>query len=367
MSTEKQTLVSGDTPTGRLHLGHWVGSLENRVLLQDTYDCFFFVANVQGFTTRMDQPEAVRDNVLQVVMDYLACGIDPNRATLFIQSEVPALAELAHFFSMLVPLPRLMRNPTIKDEIRNKGLSENYPIGFLMYPVTQIADILAFKAQLVPVGEDQEPHMELTREVARRFNQLYCRVDSHISDAEYVKAGGLFPIPQTKLGRTRRLIGTGGPNAQGQLLKMSKSLNNAILLSDPPDVIRKKVMGMYTDPNRLKASDPGTVENNPLWVFHDAFNPDKEWVEQAKSQYRAGTIGDVACKKALVDVLVALLSPMQQRRAVYEADPKQVMDILKAGTQRANAIAENTLAQAKAAMSQGYFNREILLTHCTED
>ena len=191
---------------------------------------------------------------------------------------------------------------------------------------------------------------------------MYCNVDPHTADADYVANGGLFPIPQTKLGRTRRLVGTGGPNSQGQLVKMSKSLNNAIFLSDPPDVIRDKVMKMYTDPKRLRASDPGTVENNPLWIFHDTFNSDKQWVKQAKTQYQAGAIGDVACKKALVDVLVDLLTPMQQRRADFADDRAQVLSILRDGTAHANAIAEQTLLQAKQAMSQGYFKRDIRLT-----
>ncbi len=207
-----------------------------------------------------------------------------------------------------------MRNPTIKDEIRDKGLGDNYPFGFLLYAVGQTADILAFRPQIVPVGEDQIPHLEMTREVARRFDQLYCGVDPHTEDADYVKQGGLFPVVDVKLGRTRRLIGTGGPDANGNLLKMSKSLNNAILLSDDPDTVARKVKSMYTDPKRLKATDPGTVENNPLWVFHDTFNPDKQWVEEAKARYRAGTIGDVECKKRLIEVLVALIEPMRERR-----------------------------------------------------
>ncbi|MCD6055914.1 MAG: trpS [Gammaproteobacteria bacterium] len=360
--TNKARLISGDTPTGKLHLGHWVGSLENRVLLQKEYECFFFVANVQGFTTRMEEPQIVYQNALEIVTDYLACGIDPEIATIFIQSEVPAMAELAHFFSMLVPLPRLMRNPTIKDEIRNKGLSDNYSIGFLMYPVTQIADILTFRAEVVPVGEDQEPHMELTREVARRFNQLYCGVNSHTEDADYIKAGGLFPIPQTKLGRTKRLVGTGAPTAEGQLLKMSKSLNNAIFLSDPPDVIRQKIMAMFTDPNRLRATDPGKVENNPLWIFHDTFNPDKVWIEEAKDKYRKGQIGDVDCKKRLIEILIELLKPMQERRKLFEKDKHAVLTILRDGTERANQAAEETLRLAKKAMSQAYFKRDLRLT-----
>lgn len=352
---QKPRLLTGDTPTGRLHLGHWVGSVENRVRMQDEFDCYFLIANIQAFTTRMDRPGEVHQNVMEVMLDYLAAGIDPRRSTICIQSEIPAIAELTVFFSMLVPYARVMRNPTIKDEIRDKGLGDNYPFGFLMYPVSQAADILAFRADVVPVGEDQIPHLELTREVARRFNQMYCGVDSHTEDKDYVKSGGLFPIPEVILGRTRRLVGIGQPGADGNLLKMSKSLNNAIFLSDDPDTVKKKVMAMYTDPNRLKATDKGTVENNPLWIFHDTFNTDTSWVEDAKERYRAGTIGDVECKRKLIDVLVELIEPMRQRRLQYENDIHQVKKLLQEGTEKANASAQEALIAAKEKMHQRYF------------
>lgn len=355
MSIQKKRLLTGDTPTGRLHLGHWVGSVENRIALQDEYDCYFIIANMHAFTTRMDKPDEIRQSVIDIATDYLAAGIDPQRSTMFIQSEIPAIADLTFFFSMLIPYPRLMRNPTIKDEIRDKGLGDNYPFGFLLYPVGQVADILAFRPHIVPVGEDQIPHIEMTREVARRFNQLYCGVDSHTEDQDYLKKGGLFPIVDVKLGRSRKLIGTGGPNAEGNLLKMSKSLNNTILLSDDSDTIAKKIRGMYTDPNRLKATDPGTTDNNPLWIFHETFNPDQQWVKEAEERYRQGTIGDVECKKKLIDILVALIEPIRQRRLVYENDPGQVLAILKAGTEKANHVAEETLKLAKQAMRQDYF------------
>lgn len=355
MTQQKPRMLTGDTPTGRLHLGHWVGSLENRLQMQNNYDCYFIIANVQAFTTRMDRPADVHQNVMEVMMDYLAAGIDPTRSTIFLQSEIPAIAELTIFFSMLVPYPRVMRNPTIKDEIRDKGLGDNYPFGFLLYPISQVADILVFRPQIVPVGEDQIPHLELTREVARRFNQLYCNVDPHTEDADYIKQGGLFPIIETKLGRTRRLVGIGAPGPDGNLLKMSKSLNNAIYLSDDPDAIKKKVMAMYTDPKRLKATDKGSVENNPLWLFHEAFNPDTAWVDAAQERYRAGTIGDVECKKQLIDVLVAIIEPMRQRRIQFEQDLHYVKSILQAGTAKANAVASETLMLAKEAMHQRYF------------
>jgi len=349
---DKVTLLTGDTPTGRLHLGHWVGSLENRVALQDDYDCYFLLANTHAFTTRVDKPKDIRESVLDITIDYLAAGIDPQKSTIFIESDVPAILELSLFFSMLIPYPRLMRNPTIKDEIRDKGLGENYSMGYLMYPIMQVADILAFCAEVVPVGEDQIPHLELTREVARRFNQLYCGVDPHTDDKDYVAKGGLFPIPEAKLGRVHRLIGLGAPTEDGRLLKMSKSLHNTIMLSDDPDTIKKKIMGMYTDPNRLRATDPGTVENNPLWIFHDTFNKDKAWLEESKARYRAGTIGDVECKRRLIDIIVELLKPMQARRAQYADDPAQVLQVVREGAQKANAKAQAVLRKAKEAMAQ---------------
>jgi tryptophanyl-tRNA synthetase len=355
MNSAKPRLLSGDTPTGRLHLGHWVGSVENRVQLQKEYDCYFIIANLHAFTTRMEQTAEIRQSVLDIATDYLAAGIDPQQSTMFIQSEIPAIPELTFFFSMLVPYTRLMRNPTIKDEIRDKGLGDNYPFGFLLYPVGQVADILAFRADIVPVGEDQIPHLEMTREVARRFDQLYCGVDSHTKDEDYIAKGGLFPIVNVLLGRVKRLIGTGGPDQHGNLLKMSKSLNNAIFLSDDADAIAKKIKAMYTDPKRLKVTDPGTTENNPLWIYHDTFNPDKAWVEEAKARYRAGEIGDVECKKKLIDILVSIIGPIQQRRQVFEKDPSQVLAILKEGTDKANAVANETLKLAKIAMRQDYF------------
>jgi len=355
----KPRILTGDTPTGKLHLGHWVGSLENRVKLQDEYECYFIIANAHAFTTRADQSAEIRQSVIDITTDYLAAGIDPERSTIFVQSEVPAIAELTFFLSMLVPFGRLMRNPTLKDEIRDKGLGENYSFGFLLYPVGQIADILAFRPKLVPVGEDQLAHLELTREVARRFNQMYCGVNPQTPDEENIAAGGLFPIIEPKLGRVKRLVGTGAPNAEGQLLKMSKSLNNAIYLSDDPDTVRKKVMAMYTDPNRKKATDPGTVENNPLWIFHETFNPDQQWVREVEEKYRAGGIGDVDCKKKLVEVLVTLIEPMRKRREEYEKDQEQVLQVLRQGTARANAVAEETLLLAKQALKQDFVPRKL--------
>lgn len=341
MTSVKPILLTGDTPTGKLHLGHWVGSLENRVRMQADHQCFFLLANMHAFTTRVEDPAAIRQSVLDIVLDYLSVGIDPQQSTIFVETDVPAIYELTAYFSMLISYPRLMRNPTIKDEIRDKNLGDHYSVGFLLYPVMQVADILAFRPNVVPVGEDQIPHLEMTREVARRFNQLYC------DDPEK----GLFPIFETKVGRVKRLIGLGGPNEQGQLLKMSKSLNNAILLSDDPDTIRKKVMSIYTDPNRIRASDPGNVENNPLWIFHETFNADQAWVAEAKERYRQGNIGDVECKKKLADILIALLEPIRERRKQFD-DPQLILNVLREGAEKANAVAEKTLKFVKEVMQQ---------------
>jgi tryptophanyl-tRNA synthetase len=356
----KTRLLTGDTPTGRLHLGHYVGSVENRLALQDQFDCFFIIANKHAFTTRADRPAEIRQSVLDIATDWLACGIDPNKSAMFVQSEVPAIDELTFSFAMLVPFNRVMRNPTLKDEIRDKELGDNYPFGFPLYAVGQCADILAFRPALVPVGEDQLPHLELTREVARKFNQLYCGVNPQTEDKDYLSAGGLFPIIEPKLGRITRLCGTGGPGPEGKLLKMSKSLNNAIFLSDDADTVKKKVMGMYTDPKRLRATDPGTVENNPLWIFHEVFNHDEEWVLAQQDAYRQGKVGDVDIKRRLIEVLNTLLEPIRRRRAEFEKRPDDVLDALRAGTRRANEIAEESLYLAKQAMKQDFVGKRKL-------
>jgi tryptophanyl-tRNA synthetase len=361
-NTGKPRILTGDTPTGRLHLGHYVGSIENRLALQDQFDCYFLIANKHAFTTRADRPDEIRQSVIDVATDWLAVGIDPDRSTMFIQSEVPAIDELTFSFAMLIPFNRVMRNPTLAEEIRDKGLGDKYPFGFPLYAVGQCADILAFRPAMVPVGEDQLPHLELTREVARRFDQLYCGVDPHTEDKDYVKAGGLFPVIEPKLGRVKRLVGLGAPSAEtGQLLKMSKSLGNAIYLSDDADTVRQKVMGMYTDPKRIRATDPGETDpaKNPLWAFHETFNTETAWVNEHRDLYQNGKVGDVAVKKKLVEVLNALIEPIRTRRKHYEQRPDDVLDALRQGTRRANAVAEETLWLAKKAMKQDYFPREL--------
>jgi tryptophanyl-tRNA synthetase len=363
MASAKPRILTGDTPTGRLHLGHWVGSVENRLAMQDQFDCYFIIANKHAFTTRANKPDEIRQSVLEIATDYLACGIDPKKSKMFIQSEIPAIDELTFFFSMLLPFNRVMRNPTLKDEIRDKDLGENYSFGFPLYAVGQTADILAFRPVYVPVGEDQLPHLELTREVARKFDQLYCNVDPQTEDKDYLKAGGLFPIIEPKLGRVRRLVGLGAPGPDGNLLKMSKSLNNAIFLSDDADTVQKKVMGMYTDPKRIRATDPGETnpEKNPLWAFHETFNQDQNWVKEQQEAYRAGKVGDVVIKKKLVEVLNVLIEPIRSRRKQFEQRPSEVIDALKLGTTQANQLAEETLALAKKAMKQEYFPRNLTL------
>ena len=358
----KPRILTGDTPTGRLHLGHYVGSVENRLAMQDDFDCYFIIANKHAFTTRAEQPADVRQSVLDIATDYLACGIDPVRSTLFLQSEVPAIDELTFFFAMLIPFNRVLRNPTLTQEIKDKGLGDTYPFGFPLYTVGQTADILAFRPEWVPVGEDQIPHLELTREVARRFNQIYCGVSPHAKDEDAEKEGGLFPVIKPKLGRVKRLVGLGPPNPEtGQLRKMGKSMNNAILLSDPADVVQKKVMGMYTDPKRVTGKEPGETDpaKNPLWALVETFVPDPAWVDEHRARYAAGTVGDVPIKRKLIESLNTLLDPIRARRKQFEDRPDDVIDALRLGCKKANVIAEETLALAKKAMRQDFFPRTL--------
>jgi tryptophanyl-tRNA synthetase len=359
MSTrsDKPRVLTGDTPTGRLHLGHYVGSIENRLAMQHTHDCFFIIANVHALTSkeRLENPAEVRDSVIQITTDYLAAGIDPAIATIFLQSEIPAIAELTFLFAMMVPYNRVMRNPTLKTEIELKDLGDTYSFGFPMYAVGQMADILAFRPDWVPVGEDQVAHIEMCREVARRFDQLYCGVDPHAEDAAYAKAA-VFPIPQAKVGRIARLSGiTTGPDDKR---KMSKSLGNALFLSDSAKEVQKKCNKIWT--GRQSPAEPGRIEGNTLWEWHDAFNGDKAEVAQMKARYIKGdNIGDGEVKKRLAEVINTLLDPIRKRRAELEADPRRVIDVLKAGTAKANAAAEETLWLAKQAMKFDFFPREL--------
>ncbi|MNJ93326.1 Tryptophan--tRNA ligase 2 [compost metagenome] len=332
--TSKPVILTGDRPTGPLHLGHYVGSLENRVKLQDTYKQFVIIADTQALTDKFDNPELVHDNVIEVMLDYLAVGLDPKKNTFFIQSMIPELYELTVHFLNLVTVSRLERNPTVKEEIRQKDFERSLPAGFLMYPVSQAADILAFKADLIPVGEDQNPMIEQTNEIARRFNHIYKK--DVLKDVK--------PL----IGTTGRLTGIDGK------LKMSKSLNNAIYLKDSADDIKKKVRLMYTDPNHLKVEDPGQVEGNVVFTFLDAFDPNKEEVQALKEHYRRGGLGDGVLKQRLTGVLEAMIGPMRARREEYGKDRAEVMRMLLKSTEEARQVAAQTLSEVREAMKLVY-------------
>ncbi|MBI1368307.1 MAG: tryptophan--tRNA ligase [Planctomycetes bacterium] len=351
LTSDKPRVLTGDTPTASLHLGHYVGSIENRLAMQELYESYFFVANLHALTTRVEDTVGIRAATISIVKDWLACGIDPKKATLFVQSEIPAVAELTWYFAMLLGYGRLMKNPTIKDEIRVKNLGDNYSFGFLMYPVGQIADILAFRPAFVPVGEDQIPHIEMTREVARKFDQLYCGVDPHAADADYAKLGGVFPIPEAKTGRIARLTGIDGKN------KMSKSLDNAIFLSDDPKTVQKKCNKIFT--GRGSMDDPPVLENNTIIEYLTAFEKDPRKVEALIAEYAAGKIGDGHLKKEVSAAINLFLEPVRERHAKFSDD--DVIDILKDGCARANATAEATLWQAKQAAKFDFFERKITL------
>ncbi|MHC4975104.1 MAG: tryptophan--tRNA ligase [Planctomycetota bacterium] len=351
--TTRPRLLTGDTPTGRLHLGHWVGSLENRVRLQDSYECYFLLANMHAFTTRADTPEQIREDTIEIVKDWLSAGIDPERSSVVLQTEIPAIAELSWYFAMLLPFNRVMRNPTLKTEIDAKGLGDKYSFGFPMYAVGQCADILAFRPDVVPVGEDQEAHLEMCREVARRFDQVYCAVDPHTEDEGYVQAGGLFPVPATLVGRVARLVGYDGTQ------KMSKSLNNAIFLSDTPKQVKKKVNKIFT--GRQSPTEKGDT-SNALFQYVDAFIDDPDRVAELKRRYAEGDdIGDGHIKAEVSEAINAMLDPMRQRRARYDtpAGNDEIVDIIRKGTSEANEIAEQTLWRAKESMRLDFFARDL--------
>ncbi len=326
----KKRILTGDRPTGPLHLGHFVGSLQNRVLLQEEYDTFIIIADVQALTTNFDKPERLAEDVRQVALDNLAAGLDPGKASIFIQSLVPQIAELTVFFSMFVTVSRLRHNPTIKTEAGSYGYTD-MTYGFLGYPVSQAADILFCRADLVPVGEDQLPHIEMTRFVARRFNELYSSV---------------FPEPEAMVSRVPRLVGLDGQ------AKMSKSLGNCIYLSDEPSRVAEKVMNAVTDPARIHKTDPGHPEICTICSYHDAFN--QEEYGNTVEMCRAGAIGCVACKKRLLQVLEGILEPMRERRALY-SKPGLLDEILGAGTERARREGEATIEKVRSAMGMDYF------------
>ena len=329
-------ILTGDRPTGKLHLGHYIGSLRNRIRLQDEYECFFIIADLHTLTTRSEKTSELKQNIHELVLDYLSVGIDPKKSTIYVQSQIPEVAELAVIFGNLVSVPRLERLPTLKDVMRDAEIQiPSY--GLLGYPILQAADILTPRAHLVPVGKDQASHIEVTREIAREFNKLY---------------GETLPVPEALIPSD---IGT-LPGTDGKA-KMSKSAGNVINLSDTSEEVEKKVMSMYTDPTRIRATDPGHVENNPVFIYLDAFgsDSDKAQVTRYKDQYRKGQVGDIEVKKFLVKVLNNFLDPIRQRRAELEKDPELVEKILIDGTKKAQEEAQKTLAEVKKAMKIDYF------------
>lgn len=335
----KDIILTGDRPTGKLHIGHYVGSLKNRVVLQNTgkYDPYIMIADTQALTDNARNPEKIRNSLIEVALDYLAVGLDPEKSTIFVQSQIPALFELTSDYADLVTLARLERNPTVKAEIKQKGFGDSIPVGFLTYPISQAADITAFKANLVPVGDDQEPMLEQTREIVRTFNRTY-GVDV------LVEPKGYFP-----------------PKGQGRLpgldgnAKMSKSLGNCIYLSDDAKTVKKKVMSMYTDPNHIHVEDPGQIEGNVVFTYLDVFDPDKETVAQLKEDYQKGGLGDVKIKRYLNKVLEAELAPIRERREKYAQNIDAVYDMLIAGSKKANEVANQTLDEVRDAIGFNYF------------
>jgi tryptophan--tRNA ligase len=338
----KPIILTGDRPTGKLHIGHYVGSLRNRVLLQnqDKYEMFVFLADQQALTDHAKDPQTIVESIGNVALDYLAAGLDPKKATIFIQSQIPELAELSMYYMNLVSLARLERNPTVKTEIAQKGFGESIPTGFLVYPISQAADITAFKANYVPVGNDQKPMIEQTREIVRSFNHAYdCEV--------LVEPEGIYPENEA----AGRLPGLDG-NA-----KMSKSLNNGIYLADDMDTLKKKVMSMYTDPDHIKVEDPGKIEGNMVFHYLDVFGRPEDAAEitAMKEHYQRGGLGDVKTKRYLLDILERELGPIRERRLEFAKDMSQVYDMLKEGSDRARQVAGQTLSEVKNAMGINYF------------
>lgn len=340
MEKERKRLVSGDRPTGLLHLGHWVGSIKNRLALQDSYDCFFFVADLHMLTTKKDKEDilAARTHIREMLLDYLSCGIDPRKSTIYLQSALPAVYELNLIFEMMVSINRLEGLPSLKEMAKNAKMDEeSIPFGLIGYPVLQSADIMLPKAHVVPVGKDNEAHVELCRDIVRRFNMLY---------------GDFFPQPQVLLSDVPTLIGTDGNG------KMSKSANNCIYLSDDAKTVEKKVKGMYTDPNRVHAHIPGKTEGNPVFIYHDIFNPDKQGVESMKERYRQGSVGDVEVKERLVEVINAFLDPIRRRRRELEEEKGYVEEVIYEGTLKMLDISNDTLKEVKSIMGlSGTWNK----------
>ena len=335
----KEILLTGDRPTGKLHIGHYIGSLKNRVKLQNSgkYDPYIMIADTQALTDNARNPEKIRNSLIQVALDYLAVCLDPNKSTIYVQSQIPALFELTAYYMDLVTVARLERNPTVKTEIKQKDFKDSIPVGFLNYPVSQAADITAFKATIIPVGDDQEPMLEQTREIVRTFNRVY-------NTDILVEPKGYFP-----------------PKGQGRLpgldgnAKMSKSLGNAIYLADDAKTVQKKVMSMYTDPNHIHVEDPGKIEGNTVFTYLDVFDPDKDKVAELKEEYQKGGLGDVKIKRYLNKVLEAELAPIRERREKFAQDEDAVYEMLLEGSKKANKVANETLQQVRDAIGLNYF------------
>ena len=344
---ERKTILTGDRPTGKLHLGHYAGSLRNRVELQNSgkYDMYVFIADMQALTDNAKNPQKIRDNIIEVALDYLSVGLDPEKTCIFVQSQIPALSELTMYYMNLVSLARLKRNPTIKSEIKERGFGETIPVGFLTYPISQAADITAFDADLVPVGEDQAPILEQDIEIVRTFNSIYGKTLKE-------------PKQLTPENVCKRLPGIDGKN------KMSKSLGNCIYLSDTPEEVTKKVMTMYTDPNHIRVEDPGDTKNNPVFMYLEAFSTDEHFakylpefknLEDLKTHYEQGGVGDVKIKKFLANVLNDVLAPIRKRRAIYENNIEAVYKMLEDGSQKARTKSEEVLTRVRKAIGIEYF------------
>lgn len=344
---ERKTILTGDRPTGKLHLGHYAGSLRNRVELQNSgkYDMYVFIADMQALTDNAKNPQKIRDNIIEVALDYLSVGIDPEKTCIFVQSQIPALSELTMYYMNLVSLARLKRNPTIKSEIKERGFGETIPVGFLTYPISQAADITAFDADLVPVGEDQAPILEQDIEIVRTFNSIYGKTLKE-------------PKQLTPENVCKRLPGIDGKN------KMSKSLGNCIYLSDTPEEVTKKVMTMYTDPNHIRVEDPGDTKNNSVFIYLEAFSTDEHFakylpefknLEDLKTHYEQGGVGDVKIKKFLANVLNDVLTPIRERRAIYENNIEAVYKMLEEGSKKARAKSEEVLTRVRKAIGVEYF------------
>lgn len=355
---KKKIILTGDRPTGKLHLGHFVGSLKNRVEIQNRGDydeMYIMIADAQALTDNADNPDKIRENIIEVALDYLSVGLDPKKVTIFIQSQVSALTELTFFYSNLVTVSRLQRNPTVKNEIKLRNFEANIPVGFFTYPISQAADITAFKANVVPVGEDQLPMIEQTREIVRSFNRTY--------ESVLIEPTALLPESKAAL----RLPGIDG-NA-----KMSKSLGNGIYLSDSKEEVKRKIMGMYTDPNHIHVEDPGNTKNNPVFTYLEAFSSEQDFKEflpqyknldELKAHYEKGGLGDMVVKKFLLAVIENILEPIREKRNYYENRIDEVYKMLKDGSDKANIVANETLNQVKNAMKINYFeDKELIEKH----